>query len=165
SINAHGSSLTGQAITFTATVGLTDELKTSGLADVTVNGTYSAKSMDLEADESFTLAGNSVLCTRKIAARGDPLTAPSTGDTGDLPIESSSITVNPGSKLLAQAEEGSSFKAGKVSLDAQNTTNRQATQLSPPNLDNLTATISVSGATIRGADIKLKTTAAVEEIT
>src|SRR5262249_25759760 len=54
SINAHGSSLTGQAITFTTTVGLTDELKTSGLADVTVNGTYSAKSMDLEADESFT---------------------------------------------------------------------------------------------------------------
>src|SRR5438477_187778 len=100
--------------------------------------------MDLQADKTYTLAGNRVLSTRKIAAGADPLTAPSTGDSGDLKIERKSITVNTGSKLLAQLEDGSTFAAGVVTLEAKDSSNRQATQLSPINVGNLTATISVS---------------------
>src|SRR5262249_32280989 len=134
SIDAHGDSLSGQAITFTATVGLEEELMTSGMADVTINGTYSAKAMGLKAEEAFTLSANSVLSTRKIADGADPLTAPSLGDSGDLTIECKSITVNAGSKLLAQVEDGSTFAAGNVTLEAKDTSNRQETQLSPLNL-------------------------------
>src|SRR5262249_9748127 len=87
SIDAHGGSLPGQAVTFTSTVSLEEELKTSGLPDVTINGIYSAKAMELKADQSFTLGNGGVLSTRKIQEGVDPLTAPSLGNSGDIAIE------------------------------------------------------------------------------
>jgi hypothetical protein len=97
SINAHAVTLpggitpSGQGITFPATVGLEEELSTSGLATVTINGTYTAGSVDVAAADSFRLAGG-VLSTRKIAEGADPLTAPSLADSGDINIDAPAIT-------------------------------------------------------------------------
>src|SRR5262249_16886334 len=61
SITAQGSGAAGQAVTFTGTVGLTGELITSGVADVTLSGSYTAKSAELAASDSFTLAAGGLL--------------------------------------------------------------------------------------------------------
>src|SRR5262249_20756614 len=110
-----------------------------------------------------TLAGNSVLFTRKVAEGADPLTAPSEGDSGDITIESPSITINSGSALLAHVQEGSVFHAGNVTLEAKDTSLRQKTGLLPVNVNTLATHISVTGATIRGGEVEINSEAAVEE--
>src|SRR5262249_42086680 len=124
SIDAHGNNASGQAITFTDTVTLEDELKTSGLSLVTFTGTYTVGAAEFGAD-SFTLSGPGILSTRKIAEGADALTAPSVGDSGDIKIEAHAINVNQGARLLANVEEGSAFAPGAIELTAEDTAIRQ----------------------------------------
>ena len=49
-------------------------------------------------------------------ASGDPSTAASTGDSGDIKIVAHQITIEAGSRLLAQVEEGSPFEPGLIQL-------------------------------------------------
>jgi hypothetical protein len=160
SIDAHGSNLSGQAITFTDTIGLEQELRTSGLGDVTINGSYTAGSVELGATDSFTLASGGILSTRNVATGANPLTAPSLGDSGDLKIDAPAITISTGSSLLAGVEEGSAFKPGAIELTSEDTAIRQVTSFLPVFLTTKTAAITLDHATIDGGDIKIEATAA-----
>lgn len=92
-------------------------IETRDVEDVRVDAlgrSAAAGGWDVEAD-SFTVCAQSVISTRRIAS-GDPSTAASTGDSGDIKIVAHQITIEAGSRLLAQVEEGSPFEPGLIQL-------------------------------------------------
>ena len=135
-----------------------------GVVEVGSNDTLSSDSGDLtiQADNAISVGPDATISSRQ-TGDADLVSGDSTGDSGDISFQAPSITLGQGDLVLAQVEEGSPFEPGDVTLEAEDSSLRQATVLSPVNADTLSASISVTGATIRGADVELTTNAAVEE--
>ncbi len=153
-----------QSVILQNVVALAGELTTNAITDLTVNGSYlAAGGVELEADGTLTLAASATLSTRQIAQGADPSSAALTGNSGAISLESPSISLGTGSQLLAQVNAGSPFHAGNVTLEAADSSLRQATVVAPIDANSLTGTINVTGATISGADVEIKSEAKVEE--
>ncbi|HZX53720.1 MAG TPA: hypothetical protein VFE86_03525, partial [Ilumatobacteraceae bacterium] len=107
-----------------------------------------------------------VISTRVIAVGGNPLTAASTADSGPVSLTAHNITLGEGTKVLANAD--GAFKGGNVSLlstaalefsfnthDGVPSAGQFGKALSPWKVHEATATILVTGATVKGNDIQL----------
>jgi hypothetical protein len=140
-INVHGNGAANQKLTLHSAVNLAQELTTSQLATETIDGSYQAASIALNAAQINVNGG--VLSTRAIAPGGDPAVAPSTGNSGNLTLGAAQIQVMPGSKLLAHAT--GAFMPGSVTLQASDTEAGENVKSQ--------ATITVNGATITGGDV------------
>src|SRR5207248_2498919 len=91
----------GQSVTVTNTgispLALSGGLQASGLAGVTLSGSYStaastgntAASVNLSAD-TVTVAAGAVVSTRQVAAGANPSTAPSAGNSGSIIVNGQS---------------------------------------------------------------------------
>ncbi|MCO6455093.1 MAG: choice-of-anchor D domain-containing protein [Pirellulaceae bacterium] len=98
-------------------------IETAGTETVSIAASAAltaAGGVDLQAD-SITVGQSATISTRGIAG-GDPLTAASTADSGELSLYAHTITIQPGARLLAQVEEGSTFSPGTVSVKVENDT-------------------------------------------
>ncbi len=113
----------------------------------------------LQANQSIMVNPGVIISTRILADvdNDDHLTAVSTGNSGDLTLEAPQITLSSGSMLLAQVEDGSSYKAGNITLKAVNTEETSLVRLAGN--DSKSASISITGATIRGGNISITSTA------
>ncbi|HKM52869.1 MAG TPA: hypothetical protein VJY33_05610, partial [Isosphaeraceae bacterium] len=156
-INAQGDDATSQSVTFESVVTLSKSLDVSQVTNTTVNGTYTVGSANLAADGTVTIAAGAILSSRQIAG-GDPLTAPSTGDSGDLTFAAPAIAVGDGAELLANADSG--FSSGDVTLTGTNSVNLNWV-LGLANFATVDASssVTVGAATIRGDDIAITTAA------
>jgi filamentous hemagglutinin family protein len=109
----------------------------------------------LQANQSITVNPGVIISTRNLIDpdNDDHLTADSTGDSGNLTLEAPQITLSSGSMLLAHVEDGSSYKAGNISLKAVNTEETSLVRLAGN--ESKSASISITGATIKGGDISI----------
>ena len=150
-INVHGNGQANQNLTLNSTVNLTGALTVTGLATVTVNGFYTVNSANLALSDTLTVASTATISSRHIAS-GDPLTALSIGNSGDLILAAPTIIVADSSRLLAGADSG--FTAGNVTLTAA----PPETFTTVLGLSNFTersaaASITIGAATFTGQNI------------
>jgi hypothetical protein len=105
------------------------------------------------------------ISTRQISG-GDHLNGVSTGNSGAITLQASDIlqgsdiTISSGTRLLAHVEDGSGFGAGDITLEADHSGYREATVLLPVSVALREAGISITDATLTGADIAIRSTAA-----
>jgi len=114
SIDAQGNDLANQSVALDSAITLSSALMVSHVTTATVTGNYTVGSANLTADGTLTIAPGAIVSSRQIAAGGDPLTAHSTGDSGDLTFTAPAITVGDNAELLANADSG--FTSGDVAL-------------------------------------------------
>src|SRR5262249_10792631 len=119
-LNIHGvlfpSTLSpSQTVTLNDAIGLTGPLVIHNVTDFTLNGTYTAQSAAVDALNSITIASGATLSTRQTAG-GDPATAHSTGNSGDVSLTAPQIQVGDTARILAQADSG--FQPGNLTLTA-----------------------------------------------
>ncbi|WP_422126680.1 leukotoxin LktA family filamentous adhesin [Thioalkalivibrio sulfidiphilus] len=69
------------------------------------------------ASESITIAENVTFSTRDLAS-GDHEAGVSAGDSGNIHFISPNILIEEGARLFAHVEEGSSYQAGSITLEA-----------------------------------------------
>jgi len=134
------------------------KIKTRDIETVSVEANASVTAsggLDIEAD-SFTANSAATISTRQIAA-GDPATAASAGDSGAISVVAHNITIQGGSRLLAQVEEGSDSQPGKIALKVDNST------VALPFIPQVSLTeiaLTIGGASaetvIRGGEIELE---------
>jgi ubiquinone biosynthesis protein UbiJ len=105
------------------------------------NQILSGTNYALVANNSITVNNGVIISTRNIGAGTNYDTDSSAGNSGDISLAAPSITLNPGSKLLAQADGG--FTGGAVTLTA--------TQASGG-----TAQINLSQATVKGKSVSMQ---------
>jgi len=118
-------------------------------------GVTAAGGFDVESD-SFTTNSKATVSTRRIAS-GDPVTADSTANSGDISIVAHNIAIQAGSRLLAHVEEASAFEPGKVGLKIDSST--IALPFIPQvSLTDISITIGGSGekTMIRGGEIEIE---------
>ncbi|MFZ2267304.1 MAG: leukotoxin LktA family filamentous adhesin [Azonexus sp.] len=124
-------------------------------ATINVSSNFYAGGADysLLADQSITINSGVTVSTRQVAggAGADQDTASSVGDSGNLSLSAQNITLQSGSRLLAQSTDG--YRAGDITLNATST----GSQLDV--LSNTAAQISLSGATVKGGDVSFAATA------
>jgi hypothetical protein len=115
-------------------------------ASISVNGA----NVELEADNSITIAAGGVIDTRQFNRANGDLSAsnPSTGASGSITLTAPNISVF--GSLLAGVSAGSAHAAGDVSLDASKSQTLIGGRASA------TSTIDIHG-TITGRDVTLKT--------
>lgn len=124
---------------------------------------------------TITVQQDVVISTRQMAEDGDPETAMSTGNSGDIVLKATyggklggnaRIDVRKGASLFSHVEEESTFAAGGVSITADHVT-------TSPNvpLANLfeegarTATIDIrQGVTILGGDVDIASSAGIRDL-
>jgi len=105
------------------------------------------------------------ISTRQVSG-GDHLNGVSTGNSGSITLTASdilhgsNITISSGTRLLAHVEDGSGFGAGDITLEADHSGYREATVLLPVSVALREAGISITDATLTGADIAIRSTAA-----
>ena len=105
---------------------------------------WNAGSLTLQATDNITVAQGVTISSRSVASPGSAAahkTASSTGDSGDITLESQKIIVNDGATITAEAT--GSFAAGDVTFGADSTELAQ---------------IMIDNATIKGANITLDAT-------
>src|SRR5262249_18280679 len=143
-------------------VHLSGPLTVSGVAAVTVNGSYAAASADLSASGTIDVSPGATLSSRQTAG-GDPLTAPSTGDAGNLNLTAPAITGGAGARPLAQGGQG--FQGGDVLLHAESSVGLGwVLGLASFNDLSATDTIHVGNATLEGKNVSLTTLASTVKV-
>ncbi len=158
------------------TLNLTNNVITAG-GNLTIMGasvvignlvTISTTQRDAVTHETIGNSGNISIYSPSYPVVLDPVlgfivktTGAQTSPTSNI---AASITINSKSSLLADVDENSEFEAGDVVLEVKDSSLRQATVLSPIGVNNLSATINVTGATIRGGEVEINTEAVVEEV-
>ena len=125
--------------------------------------------------KNVTVSPGVTISTRQIGANGDPPTADSLGNSGNISLHTlkthllggGDLHIGQGANIFAQVEDGSAFAPGKVEILATNT----VPALGIPGLALLdegkhTATITIDeGATILGGEIDIDATAGVTDFT
>lgn len=120
---------------------------------------WDAGSLTLEATQKITVAEGVVISTRVVTpgpgqtAREAHLSNASTGASGDLTLTARQIELKSGAELRADADAG--HAAGDVTLNAKD-------DLSTPvfgSVEDQVARIDVTGATIKGDNVRLTATA------
>jgi filamentous hemagglutinin family protein len=118
-------------------------------------------SVKFQADDAITVKGEAILSSRDVGDPSDDTdyeTDSSQDNSGDITLDAPSITLEPGSKLLAHATDG--FEAGDILLKAEAVDHHP--DLSLQNLGliaDATGKIVVDGAILKGADITLEVSA------
>ncbi len=102
------------------------------------------------------MVGTDVLIsTRKIALNGDVRTDESTGDSGDIKFKSDQIVLHPGAKLLTHAGERSVYSPGNIILEADDSAVREKTLISPLDVNENSAKVTIDGAEIWGGVVRI----------
>lgn len=123
---------------------------------VSSNNIVEGGDISLEADESITVEENVVISSRDLDGSSEYEEAVSKGDSGDISLEAPSITLKPGSKLLAHAIADSQTpdpKAGDIFLTASMEDHPGLT------IADANSIIIVDGAILKGGNITLTSTA------
>ena len=104
--------------------------------------------------KALNVKAGAVISTRQLAWLADPLTALSTGNSGDLTLESTNLTAEADSRLLANADSG--FTSGSITLTAHDTTGLVTPIVQIKTTD---ARITLNGAIIKGGAVSIQATA------
>ena len=111
------------------------------------NQIVSGANYSLVANNSIMVNSGVIISTRNIGASTDYDNAVSAGNSGDISLTAPSITLNTGSKLLAQVETGSLFQGGAVTLTATQTNGGTA------QINLLQSTLSGKSVTLQASSI------------
>jgi FG-GAP-like repeat/FG-GAP repeat len=154
SIAAAGNNSSNQSVTFNSSVNLTGPLSATGLTSEVLNGSYQVRSASLTASGTIDIAAGSTLSTRRIAAGGDPLTAPSVGNSGAIGLTAPNIQVGNGANVLANADSG--FTAADVTMSAHDEADLNFL-LGLAGFQNAqsSASITIGAATIKAKDVNV----------
>lgn len=160
-------SVTGSVTLASATGGVTATMTTDTSASIFIPAPGETGTVSVNADETITVTTlstngasikldandvaiqeNATISTRVIGAGLDQLNSASTGDSGDLTITGTHITIPSGASLLTHVETGSAFAAGEIKLKASD-------------IDFLLygtsrARIDLNNATLRGGNITIE---------
>ena len=110
-----GSGASNQGVTFGGSGGTitldtapgTTALTASGISSLTFTDvTIDASSINLAASGTIDIAAGATLSSRQIASGGNPLTAPSIGNSGAQVLAAPNIEVADGARILANANSG-----------------------------------------------------------
>ncbi len=127
----------------------TDTADYSGPGSDDVN----AGNVEISAGDAITLHEDAVISTRNVLSGADLLTADSLGSSGKLSLSAPEITLEAGSKLLADVGGDSLHLAGDITLEAINIEKTPLIRLAGN--ESKTAKISIDGATIKGGNIDI----------
>src|SRR5581483_3108973 len=98
--------------------------------------------------DAVTVAPNAVISTRNTGG-GDPLSAPSTGNSGAASIAAETISIETGAQVRADADSG--FTGGAITLNAIAIGDGSS---------DANASVLIDGATVRGASLSMTAGAA-----
>ena len=120
-------------------------------------GTGETKEAREDAFESITLGDGKTISTRKLAeGETDHVTSPSVGKSGSIKIWSPNITIGKGAQLLAHVENGSTYTAGDITLEALATAGTDALDILVANVDHPKTSISINeNAILKGKIVTL----------
>ena len=127
--------------------------------DLTVSAnTYTdGADLTLEADDVLTVAAGVTISTRDVGDSAGPRldhgVAASVGDSGALTLKAREISLESGSRLLAQATGG--FAAGDVTLEARDEADTRYDPFEQFSFETKTASITLDNAIIKGGVVSL----------
>ncbi len=131
-----------------STVDLTGALTVSSVSTLDLDDNYSVQSANLTAGS---IAISDVTLSSRQVGAGNPATAPSLGNSGNLTLSAPGISLTGGAALLANVDSG--FTAGTVSLTASDTESGTSGLLGTTGAAS--TQITVTDSTIKGGVITI----------
>ncbi len=127
----------------------------SGIDTATFEGNLNTHGQNLTfTADSISVLANAILSTQKVDATGTIFS-----DAGSISFVGKTIVLGSGSALLAEVGNSTTAKAGSITVKAQDTPTAAESVigdiLSPVLVTNRLASISATGAKIRGGDVTL----------